>query len=213
MSGTIGYGDGTWYPFRVDGSITVYGNQTASDYIQIYINGNFYSGIFINNNQPLTAGTHYFSNIIYDYGLQRGQNYNITVTSSYGSISNYLYFPYSIPSIRHVFTEFIIYEQYPKRVKGRFTYSIDESSNNPNNKYNIIGAGLIYKTNFYDTYSGIYVGDGSSIQIPGGTTIGTHTIDGPIIGGNNYMFYDFYVINGDGVVSYAIGSPGNYLQI
>ena len=212
MSGTIGYGDGTWYPFRVDGSITVYGNQTGSDYIQVYVNGNLYIGIFINNNQPLTAGTHYFSNIIYDNGLQRGQNYNITVVSSYGSISNYLYYPYSIPWIRHVFSDFIINEQYPRRVKGRFTYSINESSNNPNSVYNIIGAGLIYKTNFYDTYSGIYVGDGS-IQIPGGTTIGTHTIDGPIIGGNDNMFYDFYVINGDGVVSYAIGSPGYYLRI
>ena len=199
MYGTISYGDS--YPLRLDGSITVYGNQTANDSVQIYINGNLSTYIYINNNQPLTAGTHYFSQIIYSELIQSGQYYNITALSNYGSFSSYLYIPYSIPSIGYIDTQFLINETNPLRKQGRFTYNIFDDGNS-----NIIGAGLIYTTNFSNSLSGIKIGDGSSIQIGGGTTNGTHTIDGPIIT-SGYMYFDFYVINGDGVVSYYKNTP------
>jgi hypothetical protein len=200
MSVTIGGGD-SWYPYRVDGSVTVYGNRTGSDFLQIHIDGNLSQYIYINNGQGLTAGTHYFSEIIYGSELQMGRNYIITVSGPYGSVSNTLYFPYSIPGISDSGSTLLINEPYPLRKQLRFSYNIFSDGNS-----NIIGAGLIYKTNFSDTFSGIKVGDGSSIRILGGTTNGTHTIDGPIIT-SGYMYYDFYVINGDGVVSYTYNNP------
>jgi hypothetical protein len=194
--GTISVSD-TWYSFRADGVVTVYGSGVISDGLPLYINNNYTDRIYINNGNPLTAGTYYFSRLI-SYNGARGQYITISVQlSGYNTISEYIYYPYKIPSIGLSKTVVLINEPNPIRRQLRFSYYISEAVGS-----NIIEAGLLYKEGpNIDSYG---VKLDNSIKIQGGTTDGTHTIDGPIL--TYGIFYNFYVINGDGVVSYAYDS-------